>query len=134
MDQNTAARLITKTRKYCSITPALMYLHWLPVQQGVKYKVLVFAFRCLHGLAPQYLSDLLPTHVAPRSLRSASSIQLNIPKVKCRYIGGRAFSVGAPQLWNKLPVSVRNCGDILKFKRELKTLLFAEAFTHCKAH
>jgi hypothetical protein len=52
-----------------------------------------------------------------------------IPKVKCRSIGGRAFSVGAPQLWNKLPVSVRNCGDILKFKREQKTFLFAEAFT-----
>ena len=30
--QNTAARLITRKRKYDNITPELMALHWLPIK------------------------------------------------------------------------------------------------------
>ena len=40
------------------ITPALRdVLHWLPVDQRVLYKIALLTFKCLHGCAPQYLSE-----------------------------------------------------------------------------
>jgi len=33
-------------------------LHWLDVPQRVTFKLCVTVYKCLHGLAPQYLSEL----------------------------------------------------------------------------
>ena len=41
--QNTAARLITNTRKYDQITPALYNLHWLPVFYRLYFNILIVA-------------------------------------------------------------------------------------------
>ena len=59
--QNKAARLITQTRQRNYITPVLKELDWLPVRSRIKYKVLVLAYKCVHGQAPSYLSRLLKT-------------------------------------------------------------------------
>lgn len=50
--QNTAARLITRTKKYEHITPVLIQLHWLPVEYRIQYKILLYVFKCLHELGP----------------------------------------------------------------------------------
>ncbi len=57
--RNTAARLVTNSYKYDHIAPILKYLHWLPVQQQINFKILLFTFKYLHGQAPKYLQDLL---------------------------------------------------------------------------
>ena len=36
--QNSAARIVTNTRKYDHITPILQKLHWLPVRQRIHFK------------------------------------------------------------------------------------------------
>ena len=41
--QNTAARLITNTRKYDHITPALYNLHWLPMFYRIYFNILIVA-------------------------------------------------------------------------------------------
>ena len=53
--QNTAARLITRKRKYDSITPVLISLHWLPVHYRCQYKLLIYVYKVQHGKAPSYL-------------------------------------------------------------------------------
>ena len=55
--QNSAARLITRTKKWNHITPVLKSLHWLPVNRRIQFKILLITFKCLHGLAPNYLID-----------------------------------------------------------------------------
>ena len=57
--QNAAARLIMDIGKYSHITPALFELHWLPVPARIHFKILLLAFRAIHGLAPAYISNLL---------------------------------------------------------------------------
>ena len=42
--------------------------------------------------------------------------------------GTRAFSVAAPTLWNSLPVSVKSEGNIVSYRRRLKTDLFNAAY------
>ena len=69
--QNKAARLITRTRQRDHITPVLKELHWLPVSSRIKYKVLVLAYKCVHGQAPSYLSRLLKTQFRDERTRGA---------------------------------------------------------------
>ena len=38
--------------------------------------------------------------------------------------GRRTFEYTAPRLWNALPLEIRTEGDLVKFKKSVKTLLF----------
>ena len=57
--QNAAARLIKDIGKYSHFTPAFYELHWLPVLARIHFKILLLAFKAIHGLAPGYISNLL---------------------------------------------------------------------------
>ena len=46
--QNSAARLITCSRKYDHTTPLLIQLHWLPITQRIWFKVLLLTFKAIH--------------------------------------------------------------------------------------
>ena len=126
--QNSAARLLTKT-KYCDhITPVLASLHWLPVSFRIDFKILLMTFKAVHGLSPSYISDLLVPYTPVRNLRSSGSGLLSIPKVNLKTKGDRAFSVRAPRLWNDLPDEIRSAKSVSSFKSLLKTHLFKKAF------
>ncbi len=125
--QNTAARLVTDTRKYEHITPILRELHWLKVDSRIVFKYLLITYKCLHGLAPKYLSDLL-TVKENRGLRSDNKLLLVVPKSRLVTYGDRAFSHAAPKLWNALPDSVRLSNTLGKFKSRLKTYLFKSSY------
>lgn len=127
--QNAAARLLTGSRKFDHITPILKSLHWLPVRFRIDFKILLLAFKCLHGLAPQYLCDLIVPYTPARSLRSADQAKLDPPKVKTKKTrGDRAFSVVAPRLWNELPLNIKQASSLPIFKSLLKTHFFSLAF------
>ena len=126
--QNSAARLITQTRKRDHITPILMHLHWLPVQFRIQYKILLLTFKSLHGLAPQYLADLITINCPTRSLRSSLGITLKVPRTRLKSYGDRSFSYASATLWNQLPIDVRASPSITIFKSRLKTLFFQKAY------
>ena len=127
--QNSAARLVTKTKRREHITPALIELHWLPVRQRIEYKLLLLTFDSLHGLAAPYLAELLSRHQPTRSLRSADAYLLVVPRSNLSTQGDRAFSHAAPRLWNNLPLAMRTTDSQNIFKKQLKTLLFKRAFS-----
>ena len=58
--QNSAARIVTqeRLRDHDSMSRALMELHWLPVDKRIEYKLLLYTYKALHGLAPGYLCKL----------------------------------------------------------------------------
>ena len=59
----------------------------------------------------------------------AKGILLSPSIIKTRKtLGDRAFQVAAPQLWNALPLELRQNTNISSFKRCLKTHLFRSAF------
>ena len=127
--QNVAARIVTLTRKYEHITPVLYNLHWLPIEERIIFKMLLMTFKCLMGLAPTYLSDMIKRYVPRRNLRSMNGHRLVDVNYTLRNYGCRAFSVASPQLWNALPLDIRSCNGISEFKRKLKTHLFRKAFS-----
>ena len=105
--QNQAARLIFQKKKYDSVSPLLLQLHWLPVKFRLDYKILLLTFKCLHNLAPVYLSELLESYIPARTLRSAEKYLLKEPAFRTETYGKRAFSNIAPRLWNNLPLHVK---------------------------
>ena len=125
--QNTAARLVTLTRKTTHITPVLRELHWLPVGYRITYKILLFVFKSLNSLAPGYISSLLQPYKPSRTLRSSNKVLLCEPPSRHSW-GDRAFSVAAPRLWNSLPLQVRASPSLVHFKTALKSHIFHEAF------
>ena len=126
--QNTAARIITKTKKLDHITPSLISLHWLPVEYRINYKILLYTFKILHGLAPQYLSDITTVYQPARSLRSQSTMLLNVPRVRTKRYGEKRFDKATADLWNSLPLNIRNIDSLNTFKKHLKTNLFRTAY------
>jgi hypothetical protein len=126
--QNSAARIISRSKKYDHITPHLTRLHWLPVTQRIVFKILTLTYRCLNNLAPTYLSDLLTPYKPTRTLRSCSTQSLVVPKSRLKNYGDRAFAVAAPKLWNTLPQAIKEKTSLDSFKKALKSHLFREAF------
>ncbi len=125
--RNTAARLVTNSYKYDHIAPILKYLHWLPVQQQINFKILLFTFKYLHGQAPKYLQDLL-IWFQPKGLRSDNKLLLVVTKSKQVTYGDHAFSIAAPRLWNALPNYIKLSVNIEVFKCHLKTHLFKDSY------
>ncbi len=127
--QNTAARIISRTRLQEHITPVLKDLHWLPIEQRITFKVLVLTFNAVNDVAsPTYLSDIIKPYRPKRSLRSEQSHQLTVPQTTTR-LGDRAFSVAAPKLWNSLPQSLKSSPSLSAFRSNLKSFLFRQAYS-----
>ena len=119
---------VLNSRKFDHITPLLIELRWLPVEQRIIFKILLFTFKVVNGLAPSYLSELLEAYVPRRMLRSFTQLLLHEPKFNLKTYGSRAFSVCAPRLWNSLPLKIRSCDSIDTFKKKLKTHLFKSSY------
>ena len=102
--QNSAARIVTqeRLRDHDSMPHALMELHWLPVIERIGYKLLLYTYKALHGLAPGYLCKLVVPHVPRRVLRSAELNLLTVPPGKPGKYGSRSFVRASANLWNSL--------------------------------
>lgn len=74
----------------------------------IQFKVLLFVYKSVAGLAPSYLSDLLSFDVTNRPLRSSNSQNDCSWYLSLKLKGDCAFSVAAPKLWNNLPSYVRS--------------------------
>ena len=122
--QNVAARVVSRSSKYEHITPILNDLHWLTVKKRILFKILLLTYKCVNGLAPLYLCDLVSPMKSTRALRSTSKHLLSVPVTKMKTYGDRAFSCAAAVEWNKLPNDIRQSPSLDIFKSKLKTHLF----------
>ena len=129
---NAAARVITNTGKF---DRGLSYsshqeLHWLDVPKRTQFTVAAAVYRCLHNVAPRYLSEMcmpIATSAHHQGLRSATSSDLVIPRV--RRIRRLALTLSALPAQSAGMVYIP---DYLKspdlsfdcFERQLKTFLF----------
>ncbi len=121
--QNSAARLITGVHIRVEMTPVLRSLHWLPIEKRKVFKICLLVYKCLNGMAPTYLSDIILPLRIDGGLRSTTNSLLKVHITRTNF-GERAFSISGPFLWNRLPTSVRQSGSLGSFKTNLKTILF----------
>ena len=120
-----AAKLVLRRRKFDSATAALRKLNWLPIRSRIDFKVAVLVFKCVNGMAPRYLSDLLHPRKLDRVSRSSrhdhDAVIFYIPFNRRKTFADRSFSFSGPTVWNSLPAVIRSCKDIKLFRKLLKT-------------
>ena len=121
--QNSAAHLITGTKRREHISPILRDLRWLTVKDRILFKILLLTYKAVHGHTPAYIRNLI-SFTTLKSLRSAGQLALKPgPLSKTSSYGDRAFAVAAPKLWNNIPYNIRAAASIGQFKTQLKTSL-----------
>ena len=128
---HSAARLILRIRKYDRISAAIREeLHWLPVHHRIRFKTCALVHKCLHGLAPSYLIDMIGSvskEPGRRHLRSAARGDLVVPSSRTRTFGPRAFAISGPDSWNNIPVALRDTAlSFHEFCVKLKTELYRQ--------
>ena len=121
--QNFAARIITGTQKYEHITPILKQLNWLPVSDMLKYFVGVLAFKCLNGLAPDYLNSYFQERLSLHDRNTRNKQKLNIPAYRSA-AGQRTFEYRGVSLWNSLPCNITVHDNSKDFKSKFCNYLF----------
>ena len=56
---NSAARLILGVREFDSVSAAIRNeLHWLPIEERIRFKIALLVRHCIVGAAPEYLTEL----------------------------------------------------------------------------
>ena len=102
--------------------------HILPIEERIRFKICLLAYKVMYNLAPPYLEDLLQvdTQVASSKTRhlSGDNLRFKVGRPSKIRLGDRRFSNAAPIIWNSLPYTVRKIGNIDTFKRALKTHFF----------
>lgn len=130
--QNSAARLIFRSKRRDHITPLLHALHWLPVQARVEYKLCMLCFNFFSGTCPLYFSQLLTKYKIGREGNRSENDSRVLTSVKrnTNYVtlGERSFSFCAPEVWNSLPFDIRHKESMSSFKSALKTYMFRKYF------
>ena len=111
---------------FSHITPLMYELHWLPLKQRIHFKILLFAFKAIHGIAPTYIQNLVSLKSqGTYNLRSSGWILLASSTFRTKItLGDRSFQVAAPKLWYALPRELRDIPSLHTFKSNLKTYLF----------
>ena len=127
--QNSAARLLTNTKKRTHITPVLAQLHWLPIECRIKYKTLSLIHKGLHSeYAPTYLQEICKQYIPRRTLRSSEDPwKLTVTRPNHSF-GARSILHDGARLWNSLPLFLRLPQSFQTFKKHLKTHLFSNFY------
>ena len=91
--------------------------------------ILLYVFRCLDGMAPLYLANMLKRQCSTGRTRSSQQHMLEVPRTKRVSLGDRSFKVIGPRLWNSLPIAVayRCSNSLLKhicLKQNTADILF----------
>ena len=85
-------------------------------------------YKSLHGLAPQYLCNVLQVANYTRSgLHSENKVcTLKVPFMKHSTFADRGFSAHGSKAWNKQPLDMRSTtnDNSYDFTKKLKTSLF----------
>ena len=124
--QNAAAKTVADLKTFEHVTHVLQNLNWLPVEKRIMFKLLLLCYKALNGAGPGYPKDMTQIAEPKRTgLRSGDNVlHLERPQTRLITVGDRAFSFAAIDLWNKLPLKLRDSKTGDTFKSYLKTYLF----------
>ena len=124
--QNSAARIVSRPRKYEHISSVLIKLQWLPIKFRIQFKVLLLVYKALNGLASKYIKELLVPYKPRPHLQSEAKGLPDVPRTGLNF-GDCAFSSCAPRLMNALPQHLKDSTSCQAFKKCLKLHLFGLA-------
>ena len=124
--QCRAGRIILNVGPLTSSTDVLTELKWLSFPKRCNYYTALLTWKSQHNLTPLYIKSLLTFSTNNKyNLRSTSRKDLTHKKPNTNYLKN-TFSYSSMEVWNKIPVFIREYTNIHHFKRKLKIFLLAE--------
>ncbi|CAB3981754.1 Hypothetical predicted protein [Paramuricea clavata] len=127
--QNFACRIITNTRKFDHITPALRQISWLPVKEQLILRDSIMKYKCMNSLVPQYLSEKFSKRSSIHSRLTRNQDTLQIPFNRTA-TGQRSFHYRAVNLWNGLDENIKEARSLRHFKKLMKNNLLDHYFNN----
>ena len=118
--QNQAARVILQRS---SSVETFNVLKWISLERRRTMHVCIFVFKCLNGLVPSNISELLIQNHNIHSHNTRRKKDLHLPKTK-RELGKRTFSFNGQLMYNKLPTKVKEASLLSSFKSQIKKYLY----------
>ena len=103
--QNRAARVLTFYNYDADTTELLEFLGWKNLARQQEIHKATMMFRCLHGLAPEYLCSKFTWRDSAHNLRDSEN-KLNVPLPRTNYYRN-SFSYNGATLWNSLPCDIK---------------------------
>ena len=123
--QNRAARIITNNYDY-SISPVTIVksLNWMTIEKRCSYFTAITVYKCLNKQAPTQLSQMFNFVKDTHNVNTRSSINnvLHLPKPNTEIFKSSLHYRGS-QLWNNLPMLVKNSSSLSTLKYSLKSHL-----------
>ena len=114
-----AARVITGATKLCSIEKLFADLGWESLQKRHNKHKLVIFYKILHGIAPTYLSDIIPPVIQDTTtynIRNAGNIKKY--RVQTNLFSNSSFP-STVRAWNYLLNDIKNAPSVVSFKYNL---------------
>ena len=123
--QNRAAHIISNEFSFSiSGTSLVNQLGWLYVTQRRDFLYACIIYKCIHGLAPDYITNEITFmhEIQNRVTRQHNLLHVPFAKTSCFK---KSFSIHGQQLWNSLPLELRSISmnDLECFKRSYKFLI-----------
>ena len=111
-----AARTTTGATKLCSIDKLFADLGWESLQSRRNKHKLVIFYKIMNGLAPSYLSDLVPPLIQDTThynLRNSSDTQTLHANTNLYF---NSFFPSTIRAWNTLPEHIKQATSVTSFK------------------
>ena len=102
-----AARALTDTKKFDHISPVLQDVGWLSVKDLLCLRDGILVCKCVHGLAPHYLSSKLVNRLESHSYNITQKDNVNVLFSRTATIQ-RSFHYRALKAWNCLSSHTQN--------------------------
>ena len=126
--QNAAARIITGNYDYINVRgeDLVRQLKWQTIRERRTFHTATLMFKCMQGLAPNYLCDQinLISEINGYNTRSTSSYNVHVPFPR-KEIYKRSFVYDGANIFNSLPDFLKRSTDVFEFKSRYKSFYFS---------
>ena len=112
-----AARFIHNIKDSIAKVDVLDKAKWQPTSYMYKKRMACIAYQAYYNQAPDSINNLFIKHHPQRALRDNLKFQIQRPNSNFRR---DSFSHRACNLWNNLPVTIKNKPSLSLFKKALK--------------
>ena len=107
--------------------PPFRKLHWLPIQDGIDFKISLLKYRVHTNSSPSYISPLTTPLQSRRDLQSSSQAEFVITKSLRTFVNS-AFALAGPVELNKLLDCIRKWAPLSPFKTDLQPVQLVQNF------
>ena len=121
VQQNRAARLVTRLGWWTPTSTLLLQCGWLSIRQMVIYQSLLLLFKTKQNMGPEYIFSKISCKFK-RVTRNQTAGGIKDSRRFCSNLANESFLPRSIRLWNeKVPGDIRTIVSTIEFKQKLKS-------------